>query len=139
MDKEIISPDDTVLMRKFVGNNYVYKFKDKRVYLISIRGNYWMVTEGGVMTFDSEVRAFDVFFREGQNKEDMGFVRKSSHAKLRSKTAGMMKTAISYDNDAWISNPDDLSNVYSRSYWAITKSGKHAARLFNEKDFPLER
>lgn len=134
--------DEKVLIKTLKNGTKVYKHPGKSVYLLEERGNFWLLARSGAVNFKSKREAFDAFFGVKKVGEFMNFVRKSSIAAVNKevslKKASFNKTAICYDNDAWISDPKDLSNVYTRDYWAITNTGKHIARLFDEKDFPLK-
>lgn len=134
--------NDKVLIKTLKSGTKIYKYPGKSLYLLESKDKFWLITRSGIVNFESKTEAFDAFFGVKKVGELMKFVRKSSVLKIkeavRVKQASFNKTAICYDNDAWISDPKDLSNVYTRDYWAITNTGKHIARLFDENDFPLK-
>ena len=124
----------------------VYKYPSKDVYLllnnVGDKSIAWVISKTGAVKYDSQVEAFDTFFGMVKVSQAMSFIRKSSYQTVnnqsRKKVAEAIKTAICYDNDAWIDNPENLIASASKDYWAVTKNGKYIARFFDEKDFPLE-
>lgn len=119
------------------------KIPNQKVYLVGKLEPvlvWWLVSSNGVSEFSDTEKALNAFFGVSGMKMS-GFIRKSSYAKFDSadkvKVASILKKAICYDGDAWIENPEELINSSKQDLWAITSTGNHVARLFDEREFPL--
>lgn len=143
--------DRRVFYKKHSKSGSVFiKAPGQRVFILgkTVDGDsrWWVVSANGIIEFSEPDKALDAFFGISNllgvsNMKISSFVRKSSHDKFASsdkvKVASLIKNALCYDGDAWISNPEELIHTSSQDLWAITTNGKHVARLFDEREFPL--